>query len=92
MSITKEHFTHEENMMHEEDYPGYTTHMREHTMLLAELKTSLTADIMDDCTTTNRNMLDALKSWYIDHVSHSDKDFANYMRKRGEPPKVNESS
>lgn len=82
MSVTKEYFTHEEEMMRKEAYPGYPTHMREHTMLLAELKTTLTTNMMDGCSTTIKKMLEALKSWFIDHVSHSDRDFANYMRCR----------
>ena len=86
MSATKEHFTHEEEMMRKEAYPGYAMHVREHTMLLAELKSTLTTNLMHGCSTTNKNMLDALKSWYIDHVSRSDKDFANYMRSRADFP------
>lgn len=84
MAVTKEHFTHEEEMMRNEAYPDYRIHMREHTMLLAELKTTLTVNMTDGYTTASKSMLDALKSWYVDHVSRSDRDFANYLHNKSD--------
>lgn len=78
-TTTKSHFNHEEALMREENYPSYATHAREHLMLLAELKATVANGLKVDCASLNRDILNSLKSWLIAHVSHSDRDFADFL-------------
>lgn len=81
---TREHFRVEEAMMKKEAYPGYASHVREHAMLLAELKSTFAERLKRGCCSMEPDILNALKSWFIVHVSHSDREFANYL-KTGKP-------
>jgi hemerythrin len=77
----KRHFSNEEAMMLEQGYPGYASHLQEHVMLLAELKTTFINRFAQGCCHMDPQVFKALKSWYIVHVIRSDRDFANYVLK-----------
>lgn len=76
---TREHFRFEESTMKKAAYPGYASHVREHAMLLAELKSTFAGRLESDQCNMDPDILKALKAWFIGHVSHSDRAFANYM-------------
>ncbi|MGD2074889.1 MAG: bacteriohemerythrin [Gammaproteobacteria bacterium] len=78
----KRHFGNEEALMLEHGYPGYASHLQEHVMLLAELKTTFLNRFEQGCTHMDASVFKALKSWFIVHVIRSDRDFANYMLRR----------
>ena len=75
---TRDHFRFEEAMMKKAAYPGYASHAYEHAMLLAELKSTFSGRLERGSCYMDREILKALKSWFIGHVSHSDLEFANY--------------
>lgn len=79
---TRRHFAVEEEMMREEEYPGYAHHQREHVMLLAELKSTFAARIKAGTCNMNPETLHALKSWFIVHVASSDREFAQWLSDR----------
>ncbi|TCK17177.1 hemerythrin [Thiogranum longum] len=81
-TTTKAHFSHEEAMMRDMAYPGYTAHAREHVMLIAELKTSFAKALTQQQCSLTPELLQALKSWLIAHVSHSDRDFAKFFHEK----------
>ena len=66
--------------MHRESYPGFAFHAREHAMLLAELKSTFDAELKQECCTMNEETLTALKSWFVVHLSRSDREFYNYLK------------
>lgn len=76
---TREHFKFEENMMKDEGYPGYAEHAREHAMLLAELKTTIAARLESGRVSVDPDIFKALKSWFIVHLTQSDRNFAHYI-------------
>lgn len=78
---TKEHFRDEETVMRREGYPGLAFHAREHAMLLAELKSTFSAQLNPECCTMNEETLEALKSWFVAHLSRSDREFYNYLNR-----------
>ncbi|MDT8387350.1 MAG: hemerythrin domain-containing protein [Thiogranum sp.] len=78
---TRAHFSIEEDMMLTANYPRYADHRREHLMLLAELTSTFAAPIRDGRCNMNPETLRALKSWFIVHVAHSDRQFANWLKK-----------
>lgn len=79
---TREHFRFEETLMKKAVYPGLASHSREHAMLLAELKSTFSGRLETDRCYMDPDILKALKSWFIGHVSHSDREFANYVMNR----------
>ncbi len=78
---TRAHFSIEEDMMLAANYPRYADHRREHVMLLAELTSTFAAPIKDGRCNMNPEILGALKSWFIVHVAHSDRQFANWLKR-----------
>ena len=92
-TTAKRHFSLEEALMRHEGYPSYSAHAREHVMLIAELKATFVNSLKEGCSTLNHDILTALKSWLIAHVSRSDRDFANFLlEKRQARPAEMESS
>lgn len=79
---TKLHFSFEEDMMREENYPALAAHAREHVMLIGELKATFINGLKDGRCNLNPDNLRALKSWLIAHVSQSDREFANFVLKK----------
>jgi len=75
------HFKYEERTMLEFNYPGVTAHKREHVMLLAELKSILTAEQSSADAEKKLEILGDLKTWLIAHANHSDSAFSTYIKK-----------
>jgi len=80
---TKQHFRYEEQLMLEAEYPGYLAHANEHSMLLAELKLVIRTRVKEGSENMDQKTLEALKSWFIAHITHSDKRFAEFMSRQG---------
>ncbi len=78
-SKAKQHFSKEEALMLECGYPGYASHLQEHSMLLAELKSTFISRFEQGCCHMDPEVFRALKSWFIVHVVRSDREFANFM-------------
>ena len=78
-TTTKKHFSFEEALMRDEGYPAYAAHAREHVMLIAELKATYVNGLKEGCCNLDPEILRALKSWLIVHVSRSDREFANFL-------------
>jgi hemerythrin len=81
-STAKQHFKKEEALMLEQDYPGYASHLREHVMLLAELKSTFISQFEQGCCQMDPAVFKALRSWFIVHVIRSDREFADFIRNR----------
>lgn len=81
-TTTKEHFCFEEALMCAEDYPGLAAHAREHVMLIAELKATFVNGVKEGRCQLDPDFLQALKTWLIAHVTHSDREFAEFLRKK----------
>jgi len=79
-SRAKQHFANEEAMMLKQGYPGYASHLQEHAMLLAELKSTFITRFEQGCCHMDPALLKALRSWFIVHVIRSDREFANFIR------------
>jgi hemerythrin len=77
--MTRQHFKHEEQLMLDKGYPGYPTHIHEHGMLLAELKLMMRTRFKKGSENIDPETLKALKSWFIAHIAHSDKLFAQFV-------------
>jgi len=81
---SKQHFRYEEQLMLEAEYPGYSAHVSEHSMLLAELKLVIRSWIKKGDENIDPETLAALKSWFVVHIAHSDKLFAQFVSQQHE--------
>jgi len=74
------HFTTEETYMKLTDYPDIESHRIEHENFLSSLKE------IDN----KMNKLDGeafcikMKSWFINHIRETDREFGNYLRSKGQ--------
>ena len=76
----RQHFRNEEALMLERGYPGYASHLQEHSMLLAELKSTFIDRFRQGCCHMDPAVFKALRSWFIVHVIRSDREFADFIR------------
>lgn len=81
---TRRHFQEEEALMEASGYPGLGEHHREHVMLLAEMQECL-REIQANMRLFTLNDLKSLKYWQIDHVTNSDREFAEFLNTRATP-------
>ncbi|WP_428622288.1 bacteriohemerythrin [Sedimenticola sp.] len=78
----KVHFRDEEEWMEFLNYPGFLSHVREHSMLLAELKYYI-KEIKSGGNGISLEVLMALKGWLVTHVTESDREFVDFLKKHG---------
>jgi len=78
------HFTSEENLMYETNYPGIDEHIKIHTHLLIKLN-----DMMSKLTLRREfpeDVLDFLSDWLTNHIAHHDKLLAKYVDSAADRP------
>lgn len=78
---TRTHFEWEEEMLESENYHRLDAHKEEHARLLRELGQHQQA-IRSANPTQIDQILSALNTWLIEHVKHSDKDYARFIQEK----------
>jgi hemerythrin-like metal-binding protein len=76
------HFLYEEKLMLSSGFPDHISHQREHTMLLAEMK-SLTSAIVAGRAPLDHELTSSLRHWFIAHLVTSDRAFATHFLNSG---------
>ncbi len=84
MSFVKFHFTSEENLMHETNYPGAKQHIAVHTHLLVELNNMVKK--LTTCREFPEDVLDFLSDWLTNHIAHHDKLLARHIDRARDRP------
>jgi hemerythrin len=82
VSRTEAHFSTEEALMREHDYPGYTEHKLEHEKLIAHVID------LEQQFRQGENLLSFaialnLKNWASIHIARSDQALGEFLRSRG---------
>jgi hemerythrin-like metal-binding protein len=76
---TKDHFWHEENIMHEVRYPFTATHLRQHQDLLDKLNA---IDMKIDANVLYGDDLELfINHWLLEHIAKIDSQLAVYVRR-----------
>jgi len=74
---TREHFSHEEQLMKRLNYPAMAAHEAQHNSLISRLS-EISARIAND--TLDRVVLEAfLSDWLLNHIATSDIKLAAYI-------------
>lgn len=73
------HFSHEERLMREAEYPAYAWHERQHRTARSKLG-ALERDVLQGDWELMFQSLEALACWMRDHVSLADRMAGSYLR------------
>ncbi len=75
---TEYHFSEEENIFRENEFPGTDAHLAEHQEFIKTLKL-LKNDFKKNNLLLSLKTMDALKDWLINHILGTDKEFGNFL-------------
>ena len=78
VNYTKEHFSTEEKLMRQTNYPEYARHKSEHDMFVAEVLKQIKQ--LDDLQHIHgESFVHFLKDWVLNHIAVSDKKYIPYI-------------
>ena len=79
---TRTHFSTEDELMKQYNYPGYVQHLHEHNVLLQHLG-NLVASVTGGKNPTFRSDYDVSSDWVLIHIFKSDKDLGTFLNNQG---------
>ncbi len=82
VDYTKTHFTYEEGLLKDNDYPGYEPHKLQHEKMFKKVEEVL-AEYEQDQETAMSNAVEYLKDWLISHINGTDKQYSSYLIGKG---------
>ena len=82
VNYTKTHFTFEEGLMKDNDYPDYEPHKAQHVKMIKKVEEVL-AEYEKDHDTAMSNASEFLKDWLINHINGTDKEYSSYLIGKG---------
>ena len=82
VEYTKTHFTYEEGLMRDNDYPDFEPHKLQHEKMFEKVREVL-AEYEQDQDTAMTNAVDYLKDWLINHINGTDKEYSSYLIGKG---------
>lgn len=82
VDYTKTHFTYEEGLLRDNDYPEFEAHKRQHEKMFEKVREVLTSYEKDQDTAMS-NAAEFLKDWLINHINGTDKEYSDYLIAKG---------
>ena len=82
VDYTKTHFTYEEGLMKDNDYPDFEPHKAQHEEMVAHVKETLSEYEKDQDTAMN-NAAKFLRKWLINHINGTDKQYSSFLIEKG---------
>ena len=82
VDYTKTHFTYEEGLMSDNDYPDFVAHKAQHEKMFKKVSEVL-AEYETDSDTAMSNAAEYLKDWLINHINGTDKEYSSYLIGKG---------
>jgi hemerythrin len=82
VDYTKTHFTYEEGLMRDNDYPDFVAHKAQHEKMFKKVGEVL-AEYEQDHDTAMANAAQYLKDWLIHHINGTDKEYSSYLIGKG---------
>jgi len=82
VDYTRTHFTYEEGLLVDNDYPDYEPHKAQHEEMIKEVE-KVIAGYKQDPDTAMRNAAAYLKEWLINHINGTDKQYSSYLIDKG---------
>ena len=82
VDYTKTHFSYEEGLMQKYDYPEFEPHRAQHQKMIQQVEEVL-AEYEQDQDRAMRHALDFLKTWLINHINGTDKEYSDFLIEKG---------
>lgn len=82
VTYTKFHFTAEEKIMQDNNFPGFLSHKREHEMLTKKVM-EFQENYKNGRAPLSLEIMQFLKDWLVNHIMKVDKDYSPYLNGRG---------
>ena len=82
VAYTKTHFSYEEGLMEENQYPDFEPHKAQHQKMIARVDEVLAEYALDQDTAMS-NASNFLKDWLINHINGTDKQYSSYLIGKG---------
>ncbi len=76
------HFSAEEKLMKEKNFPGYVNHKAEHDKLTKQVK-ELAANYKSGKNVVSQEVMLFLKEWLLHHIGESDKKYSSFFNNAG---------
>ncbi len=82
VDYTKTHFTFEEGLMRDNDYPGFEPHKAKHEEMIKKVEQVL-SEYEQNNDTAMSDAAEFLKDWLIKHINGTDKEYSSYLIAKG---------
>ncbi len=82
VDYTRTHFRYEEDLMEQNEYPGFEGHREEHVRMIARVEQVL-QDYQQDQDDAMQKATDFLKDWLINHINGTDKQYSQFLIDKG---------
>lgn len=76
------HFSSEEKIMKDNNYPGYISHKAEHDKLTTQVK-ELVNNLKAGKNVLSQEVLFFLKDWLLNHIAVLDKKYSSFLNNKG---------
>ncbi len=80
--FTVTHFTYEEKLMKDHEYPGYSDQVKQHERFVDKLK-GFERQLKEDDILLSADILNFLKDWLIKHIKKTDMEYKDHFNTRG---------
>lgn len=81
VQYTATHFAHEERLMRLHDYPDLPAHKAQHDALTQKVL-HFQSEVRSGRATVTIQLLQFLKSWLVQHIEGSDKEYAPFLKNK----------
>ena len=82
VDYTKTHFSYEEGLMKDNDYPDYEPHKAVHEKMISQVDAVL-AEYEQDRDAAMKDAVVFLKDWLINHINGTDKEYSRFLIEKG---------
>lgn len=82
IQYTSSHFTDEENLMKQYNYPGYATQKKEHSLLVIQVL-DLQKNYHEGKAVLSQAVMTFLKDWLQKHIQGEDKKYGPFLNSKG---------
>jgi len=82
VDYTKTHFSYEEGLLEQNNYPDFEPHKKQHKEMIEHVGEVL-SEYEKDHDTAMSNAVEFLKSWLIKHINGTDKQYSSFLIEKG---------
>ncbi len=78
INYTQKHFSYEEKILKESNFPGYLAHKFEHDNLTKKV-IAFQKELLDGNTSISIELMQFLKKWLVNHILETDKKYSEHL-------------